>query len=61
MNGYSRAPQDLRHYPPVESLKALLSRFEKATRDKGQSTLLFENPENDSADSEMVIAVNEKL
>jgi hypothetical protein len=60
LNGYSRAPQDLRHFPPVESLKALVKRFEKATRDKGQSTLLYDNPENHD-DSEVVKAVNEKL
>ena len=42
---FTRGTQDLSHLPPVEQLRAMIRLFEKATRAKGQSTVLFEDPD----------------
>ena len=42
---FSKPPKDLSHMPAIESLRALVSQFEQAARSKGQSTLLFEDPD----------------
>lgn len=42
---YQRPPKDISHLPPVESIKALVQQFEQATRARGNSTLLFEDPD----------------
>jgi len=42
---FSRPPIDKSHLPPVESLRALLQQWEDATRARGKSTQLFEDPD----------------
>ena len=42
---FSRPPRDLSHLPPVEQIKAMVSHFENATRSRGQSTVLYEDPD----------------
>jgi hypothetical protein len=42
---YSKPPHDLSNMPPVESWKALLTHFEKATKVRGDITVLNENPD----------------
>ena len=59
---FSRPPIDKSHLPSVESLKALLDQWEQATRDRGKSTTLFEDPEQSSfADKELIAALDKKL
>jgi len=42
---FSKAPKDLSHLPPVEHIKALVNLFEKSTRARGNSTVLYEDPD----------------
>lgn len=48
--------------PSVESLRALLTQFEAATRDRGRSTALYEDPDQSGfADKELIAALDKKL
>ena len=59
---FSRPPIDKSHLPSVESLKGLLDQWEQATRDRGKSTTLYENPDQTSfADQELLDALNKKV
>jgi len=59
---FSRAPIDKSNFPPIESLNALLSQFEEATRGRGKSTALYEDPDQTGvADRELLTALNAKL
>jgi len=42
---FSRPPIDKSHLPPVESVRALLEQWEDATRARGKSTALYEDPD----------------
>ena len=58
---FSRPPMDKSHLPPVESMRALIDQWTEATRDRGKSTQLFEDPDQSSfADTELVAALNRK-
>jgi uncharacterized membrane protein YdfJ with MMPL/SSD domain len=59
---FTREPRNLSHLPPVETVRALIKHFEDATRSRGNSTVLFEDPDATSvADSQLIKALNEKL
>lgn len=59
---FNRPPIDKSHLPAVESLKALLSTWEQATRDRGKSTALFEDPDaSPFADRELIAALERQL
>jgi hypothetical protein len=59
---FSRAPIDKSNFPPVESLNALLTQFEQATRDRGKSTALYEDPDASSMnDKELIDALDKKV
>lgn len=59
---FSRPPIDKSNFPPIESLNALLSQFEEATRGRGKSTALYEDPDQTgTADRELLHALNAKL
>jgi hypothetical protein len=42
---YTRPPNDLTHLPPVEHVRELLKRFRGAAKSRGESTLLYEDPD----------------
>ena len=42
---FGREPINLSQSPPVASLEALMRQFEKAFRARGESTVLFEDPD----------------
>jgi len=59
---FSRAPIDKSNFPPIESLNGLLNQFEEATRGRGKSTALYEDPDqNGMADRELLQALNAKV
>lgn len=59
---FSRPPIDKSSLPSVESLRALVTQFEEATRDRGRSTALYEDPDQSGfADRELVAALDKKL
>lgn len=59
---FSKQPKDLSHLPPVESIRALIAQFEQATRERGNSTVLYEDPDATSiGDQQLIKALNEKL
>ena len=58
---FSRPPIDKSHLPPVESLNALLKQFIEATRDRGKSTALFEDPDRHGMDKELLETLEAKL
>jgi hypothetical protein len=59
---FSRPPLDKSHLPAVESLQALLDQWEDATRSRGKSTTLFEDPDQSSfADKELIEALDKQL
>ena len=48
--------------PPVDSLHALLAQFEQATRDRGKSTTLYEDPDQQGMqDKELLQAIEDKI
>ena len=52
----------MQHKPAIESLRAVTDIFEKATRDKGLSTILYEDPDAvEDQDYEMVKLITQKL
>ena len=59
---FSRPPIDKSHFPPIESLNALLHQFAEATRERGKSTALYEDPDASSfADRELIQALEQKV
>jgi hypothetical protein len=50
----------MRSLPLIGSLQALLSQFEKATRDRGKSTAIFEDPDTSNFADKQLIAALEK-
>jgi hypothetical protein len=59
---FSKFPKDISHLPTVMCIKALLKYFEEATKAKGQSILLYEDPESTSiADRDVIKALNNRL
>lgn len=59
---FTRPPKDLSHLPPVETIRSLVNHFESATRARGNSTVLYEDPDAISVgDKDLVKALNEKL
>jgi hypothetical protein len=59
---FTREPKNLSHLPIVETVKALIKQFEDATRARGNSTVLYEDPDSTSAsDAKLIKALNEKL
>jgi len=42
---YTREPHDYSHLPPVEHLRELLKKFRYAAKSRGESTLLYEDPD----------------
>ena len=42
---YTREPHDYSHLPPVEHIKELIKRFRNAAKARGESTLLYEDPD----------------
>jgi hypothetical protein len=60
--GYSRPPHDMRGRPAVESIHKLIETFKKATKKKGFSTLLYEDPDAaDPKDHDLIQLLNVKL
>lgn len=58
---FSRPPVDKSAYPPIASLQALVDTFEQATRDRGKSTAIYEDPDTSNfADRELIHALEEK-
>ena len=59
---FSRPPIDKSSLPSVESLRALVKQFEEATRGRGRSTALYDDPDQSGfADRELVAALDQKL
>ena len=59
---YTRPPKDLSHLPIVETLKQMISDWRDATRNRGQSTILYEDPDATGAgDMELCLELNKKL
>ena len=59
---FARPPIDKSNFPPVESLDALLIQFEQATRDRGKSTALYEDPDQvGMQDRELIKALDKKI
>ena len=59
---FTRPPKDLSGLPPVETLKAMISHWDQATRDRGNSTVLYEDPDTTSVgDQQLIKALNDKL
>lgn len=61
---FSRPPRDLSHLPLVESLLALVAIFKEATRARGQSVMLYEEPDLSAGplvDQQLIKALNEKV
>ena len=59
---FTRPPKDASYLPPVETLRALVAQFEQATRERGHSTILYEDPDVTSiGDQQLVKALNDKL
>ena len=53
---------DVAELPPVESIKALKAQFEKATKARGNTTILYEDPDSTSiGDPVLLKALNKKL
>lgn len=59
---FSKPPEDLSHFPTVECLKAFIRKLEKAQKEKGASTILFEDPDATSVgDMTLLNALNNKI
>ena len=59
---FGRPPVDKSHLPAIEMMQALLSTWEQATREKGKSTVLFEDPDSSVfQDKELISALNKKI
>jgi hypothetical protein len=56
---YSNPPRDLSNLPFVESVKTLLCYFEVATKARGASTILYEDPDiSNKVDMELLKELN---
>lgn len=59
---FTKPPEDKSHFPPVECLHAFVRKLEKAQKDKGASTILFEDPDITSiGDTTLLKALNKKI
>lgn len=59
---FTRPPKDLSTLPPLETLRALVSHFEVATRSRGLNPVLYEDPDATGlGDKQLVKALNDKL
>ena len=59
---FSRPPVDKSQFPPVQSLLALVERLEQATRERGKSTVIYEDLDVSAfADRELLHALDEKV
>lgn len=59
---FTKEPKDISHLPPAETVRAFVKHLEDATRSRGMSTVLFEDPDATSAaDAKLVKALNDKL
>lgn len=59
---FTKPPKDLSHMPPVECIRALVNQFEQATRERGNSTVLYDDPDSSGmGDSQLIKALNDKL
>ena len=59
---YTRPPKDLSHLPIVETVKQMIVDWREATRNRGQSTILYEDPDATGAgDMELCLELNKKL
>lgn len=50
----------MRSLPLIGSVQALLNQFEKATRDRGKSTAIFEDPDASNFVDKLLVAALEK-
>ena len=59
---FTKPPEDLSHFPPVEALYNFLRKLEKAQKAKGGSTILFEDPDATGiGDTTLLKALNKKI
>jgi hypothetical protein len=59
---YSRPPKDLSDLSPVESVKTLFKHFEDATKARGQSIILYEDPDLvNKEDSDLIRELTKRL
>ena len=59
---FTKPPEDKSHFPPVECLIAFVKKLEKAQKDKGASTILFEDPDATCiGDATLLKALNKKI
>jgi hypothetical protein len=59
---FTKPPEDLSHFPPVECLKAFFRKLEKGTKAHGGSTILFDDPDATSiGDATLLKALNKKV
>ena len=59
---FSRPPIDKSHMPYVESIKAMLNQWEQATKERGKSTQLYEDPDLSMfSDRELIKAIEKKI
>lgn len=59
---YSKPPLDFSFTGPKEQLMKLIQHFEKATRSRGQSTLLYEDPDTTTiGDQDLLREMNRRV
>lgn len=59
---FTKPPEDKSHLPPVECLHSFLRKLEKGQRDRGASTILFDDPDATSiGDATLLNALNKKI
>lgn len=59
---FTKPPEDKSHFPPVECLHSFLRKLEKGQKDKGASTILFEDPDATTVgDATLLNALNKKI
>jgi hypothetical protein len=59
---FTKPPEDKSHLPPVEALHSFLRKLEKGQRDRGASTILFDDPDATSiGDATLLNALNKKI
>eukprot|EP00357_Protocruzia_adherens_P031664 CAMPEP_0115033794 /NCGR_PEP_ID=MMETSP0216-20121206/40176_1 /TAXON_ID=223996 /ORGANISM="Protocruzia adherens, Strain Boccale" /LENGTH=1250 /DNA_ID=CAMNT_0002412373 /DNA_START=59 /DNA_END=3809 /DNA_ORIENTATION=- len=60
---FSKPPKDLGHLPPATSVQAMLDHFAEATKARGRSAIVFEDPDELSmlGDKDLIKELNKKL
>jgi len=59
---FTKPPEDKSHLPPVECLQSFFRKLEKGQKDRGASTILFEDPDATSiGDPTLLNALNKKI